>query len=247
MAKPNRTLPALYPKALHRFWSRVQVGGPDECWPWTFSRDRAGYGLFNYAKTTWRAHRVAYFIGHNTDPGELLACHSCDNPCCCNPAHLFLGTPADNLHDCQSKGRLNTAAGDRHRTKKHPELILRGEQVGGSKLSAAQVIEIRRRFAKGETQEHIASCFNVTRGTVKGITVGNRWMHVGGPVGKSSHSRQGSPGESHPNSVLTEAKVREMRLRRERGESKTALANAFGVSRGLVGSICKRRAWKHVV
>jgi hypothetical protein len=88
--------------AAERFWPKVdQSGGPDACWPWTAYCQPNGYGEFD---KKW-AHRVAYelAIGPITPGGTI--CHTCDNPRCVNPSHLFLGTQGDNVRDMVAKGR----------------------------------------------------------------------------------------------------------------------------------------------
>ena len=93
---------------LVRFWKRVAKS--DECWLWTGGLHSKGYGLF-YCRpdgTTMRAvgaHRFSYELHHGPIPAGMLVCHSCDNPPCVNPAHLFLGSPKANIHDMMSKGR----------------------------------------------------------------------------------------------------------------------------------------------
>lgn len=94
-------LAAKYGTREQRFWSKVDRRGPDECWPWLAAKSATRYGVFD--KT--RAHRVAYALTHGLIPEGRIVCHRCDNPPCCNPAHLWLGTPKDNTADMVAKGR----------------------------------------------------------------------------------------------------------------------------------------------
>jgi hypothetical protein len=87
------------------FWRKVKIGSDDECWPWTQSKTWFGHGRVWFRDKAWVAHRVAWVRSVGEIPDGLLVLHSCDNPPCCNPAHLFLGTNADNTHDMQAKGR----------------------------------------------------------------------------------------------------------------------------------------------
>lgn len=89
-----------------RFWSYVdQSGGPDACWPWMRSVDRQGYGRQVVDGHGWGAHRIAWTLTRGPIPDGLVTCHHCDNPPCCNPAHLFVGTQRENLADMKRKGR----------------------------------------------------------------------------------------------------------------------------------------------
>lgn len=91
------------------FWARVdQSGGPNACWPWMGYRTPRGYGrLYCGSRTPVYAHRVACALAHGPIPPGMDACHKCDNPPCCNPAHLFPGTQDDNIQDAKRKGRLH--------------------------------------------------------------------------------------------------------------------------------------------
>jgi hypothetical protein len=94
---------------MQRFWSKVDIKGADDCWPWLAGRNNCGYGEFgvrnNGKFSKWKAHRFAWTLWHSEDPGRLEVCHKCDNPSCVNPSHLFLGTHKDNIRDMHQKKR----------------------------------------------------------------------------------------------------------------------------------------------
>lgn len=110
-----------------RFWAKVARRGPDDCWEWTAYRKPGGYGQFVLRKGRFiTASRVALALtlGRPISAGEV-ACHRCDNPPCCNPAHLFVGTQVDNSNDCVEKGRKNSARGERQGAAKLAERDVR--------------------------------------------------------------------------------------------------------------------------
>lgn len=132
------------------------------CWLWLGAVNKSGYGYL----WTWRghrsyAHRASYeaFLGEIPEGAHI--CHKCDNPACINPDHLFLGNPRANAEDRVRKGRQP-----------------RGTGIGTSVLSDPQVLEIRRRWADGETQASIAASFGVSSGTVLYIVHRHTWRHI---------------------------------------------------------------------
>jgi hypothetical protein len=210
--------------AAERFWAQVdRSAGPEGCWPWTGARSSADYGVFGLNRAVVGSHRHAYALWHGPIPAGLWVLHKCDNPPCCNPAHLFLGTPGDNSRDAANKGRM--ASADRHWTRRCPERIPRGEWHPQSKLTDAQRKEIRSLWdAGGNTAAALAVRFGVSRDTVYDLCV--------------------PPERRKPVRKLTRAGVAEMRAARERGASMSELASRFGVSAANVHKIIHGRAWK---
>lgn len=189
----------LTPKDEMRFWSKVNRRSLDECWEWTSSRNRCGYGQFRVGGKTVSAHRVAWVIAHGPIPaGEdfhgMCVLHRCDHRSCTNVSHLFLGTNLDNMRDMQSKGRGNNPRGDRHGSRLHPESrprgdihgsrlhperMSRGEDHGRAKLTEEKVREIRVRYAAGGVTSRILSCeFGVSRDTIFNVIHRKNWKHI---------------------------------------------------------------------
>ena len=159
-----------------KFWSLVDKGGPDDCWPWIGRGHVREYGKIGLNGRTLRSHRVAYELSHGPIPDDLLVCHTCDNPACCNPAHLFLGTQLDNRRDAAHKGRA--ASGAKNAAVLYPERLRRGEQNRNAKITADDVREIRRLYAEGVTLTKIAPLFGIHYTNVSMICRRLTWRHV---------------------------------------------------------------------
>jgi len=137
---------ALSPADEKRFWSKVARGRSDECWEWQASAIR-GYGQFQVRRTMLKAHRLAWLLsGNGIDAGQCVL-HKCDNPGCCNPQHLFLGTVGDNNRDRHAKRR--DATGARHGSVSHPNAVLRGDAHPSSRVSDETVRKIREEYVPG--------------------------------------------------------------------------------------------------
>lgn len=98
------------------FWSMVDQSG--DCWPWLGRLDRGGYGRLGFYDRNWWAHRLALHLSGTTVPAEMDVLHRCDNPRCCRPDHLFLGTAKDNARDMVAKGRQRGPKGETHHLAK---------------------------------------------------------------------------------------------------------------------------------
>ncbi len=167
VAARRRGLPALTkPTDEERFHSGVEMGGPDECWEWRRGF-RAGFGKYGIIRWHGRmvgAHRVAWMLANGRDPGELCVLHRCDNPPCCNPAHLWLGDQKANNDDKEAKGRAA-----------HP----RGEEHGAAILNERQVREIRERYARGDvTQPVLAVEYGVSTQAISAVVTRVSWAYV---------------------------------------------------------------------
>jgi hypothetical protein len=148
------------------FWAKVdKSAGPDGCWLWTGCKSDRGYGVFNIGKRrTDKASRIAWGLTHGCPPEDkphvLHNCPDGDNPACCNPAHLWVGTNAENHTDSVNKGRQ-----------------ARGMTHGHAKLTDEQV-QLIRVLARSMTQKAIATQFNISQSEVSDIAAKRIWTHV---------------------------------------------------------------------
>jgi len=141
-----------------RFWEKVDVRRPDECWFWLASKDQYGYGQISIDGNIRRATHVLFYLRHNYWPPKgKQANHTCDNPPCMNPRHLYLGTKKSNTRDMMQRKRNRT---------------FRGEHNGRSKLTEKQVQEIRVGL---QFQNKLAEKYGVAPSTISRIKAGKRW------------------------------------------------------------------------
>lgn len=163
---PARHTPA---QAEALFWSKVNRDSPTRpnmdtpCWLWTGARNACGYGRTAVMGRTVLAHRAAYALVNGPIALGLCVCHACDTPHCVNPAHMWLGTHAENMDDMNKKGRLPSRAGERN---------------GRAKLTAESVLAIRAAAAAGETNRAIALRFGAELPRVGRIVRRTTWAHL---------------------------------------------------------------------
>lgn len=162
-------------KRVAAFWSHVDRRGPDECWPWTGCVSVGGYGMFNIDRVPRLAHRVAWELvvgplprgelyGRRKNRPSILVCHKCDNPPCCNPACLFLGTTQDNADDMVRKGR----------------------DFRARRLTPDAVVALREDRRSGMTLSQLAEKYGVAGPTIHSAVHGLSWKHIGGPTEPST-------------------------------------------------------------
>lgn len=206
-------------KFVERFRSRVDAGEPAECWEWKSRKDKDGYGLISRRMRVVKAHRVAYELATGAIPFGMLVCHHCDNPSCCNPSHLFIGSAADNNQDKIKKDRVNAAAisagmkigasrGDNHYSRKTPDLLARGDRHGS------------------KTKPH-----SVLRGEQHPSRV---------------HPETRPRGSDNGRAKITAEQVMAIRDNYALGVSQQQLANEFGVNQTTISRIVLRKHWSHV-
>lgn len=148
-----------------RFWSKVLVRRPGVCWPWRGAKHNHGYGVFKVSREAGlvKAHRFAWELANGPIPEGLVVRHQCDNPPCCNPAHLTTGTQADNIADMHARGRREYK----------------------SRLTTANVASIFNEYAAGATQQQIAERFGVAPSYISMLISGRRGRAImkGAPRG----------------------------------------------------------------
>jgi len=206
--------------------ARVKVDG-NGCWIWQGRTDRDGYGLYWRDARRYRVHRVMCESVHGKLPQRILACHECDVPQCCNPAHLWPGTSGDNTRDAAKKGRV--AHGERH---------------GMSRLTSNGVMLASQRLIKGESQVDIARSMGVSPGALNLALQGKTWRRASRE--KIVLPGKGVKGAKHYLAKLTADDVREIRRLRSHGESTASVARKFNVCPANVTKITKRKSWAHV-
>lgn len=142
------------------FYRVMRPGEASACWEWPGTRDKDGYGHLMFRKKRYKTHRIAAMLTYGTLSGDKVVCHTCDNPPCCNPSHLFLGNRGMNNRDMREKGRAS-----------------KGEERWNAKLTAWDVVRIRT-LSMQMTQQALANMFGVSQRAICDIIHRKHWQHV---------------------------------------------------------------------
>jgi hypothetical protein len=144
------------------FWSFIDIKSDDECWPWLRKLNKWGYGRYRVGNFNAMAHRYAYQLKTGKNIDGYVAMHICDNPACCNPKHLVIGTHADNQADKYKKNRQ-----------------AKGEENGQSLLTESQVVEARKKYKpRVVTYKMLANEYGVCKDTMQKAIRGIYWRHL---------------------------------------------------------------------
>ena len=227
---------------IKNFWNKVNYPGNDvECWEWTAAKgsNKRVYGTFSIKSSkyhkTFRDHRFAWEFYNGPIPDGLLVCHKCDNPACCNPEHLFLGTEQDNMTDKINKNR---------------QIIVRGSDVGTSKLTEIDIDEILSGISSGKYQKvsQICNMYNVEDHAIQRILKGERWSHyIFQKYTKSQLQQIRAKIHKDTSSKLDETKVTQIKSMLRQNSSINLIAQQFNVTTQTIYDIRKGKFWSHVV
>ena len=156
----------------YRAWRIAEIvaridrsAGDNACWPWRGAHDRQGYGFLTFEGRRWQATRFFFTLTIGPIPKELDLLHRCDNPPCCNPAHLWPGTAKENIRDSITKGRW--VVGDHT-----------GGANGRCKLTDDDVRAIRQAYDNGATQRSLTALYDLGPSQVGRIVRREQWRHL---------------------------------------------------------------------
>jgi len=245
----------LSPKDVQRFWSKVDRKKSNSCWPWIAkARHWFGYGLFKVniaglpGGRNVPASRLACFLVHGAPPeGKPYALHSCDNPGCCNPAHLRWGSQADNVDDAVLRGRNSPPPVNAHYRDKSNQP--RGERAGGAKLTEPLVREIWRLHFEDRPISEMAETLKVPFHGAYDACRGKTWRHLenapsieslkaaGAARGFNQFSNGGDTRALSPKSKIPSSEIPAILARCAAGETMESIGRSYGVQKAAISKI----------
>lgn len=177
--KQIKKIPSLNDNIKKRFESKILLGMLDGCHYWTGQVDSCGYGVFHIKNSKFSAHRISYIINKG-DLKNLLVCHSCDNPSCVNPDHLFLGTHQDNMNDMKRKKRAIGIVRKMRSYKYVSSFNINCTPSSRKRLKLCRISALVIRDANkiGLRTKDIARYFNAGLATIRDVVSGRTWHNV---------------------------------------------------------------------
>lgn len=151
-----------YEQVVQLVMTNIKIDTETGCWEWKRWVQPNGYGVLWIEDKVWGVHRLMHIIHNGALSSEEIVCHTCDNPSCVNPDHLWSGTHKDNMQDAMQKGRA-----------------IKGERVPSAKLTKEEVLEIREKYSSSDiSQRDLADQYSLTKSTIGDIVREEIWTHL---------------------------------------------------------------------
>jgi transposase len=196
----------------------------ENCWITNHKIDVNGRPRISVDGKSYILARVVYKLYKGDFPNNLFVCHTCDNPLCINPEHLYIGDNAEKGHNTKKRNRQ-----------------AKGSTIGSAKLNETQVLKVKQLLVEGKLSlRQIGQMFGVSATTISLINNGKSWTHVEGIGATIDESRSGKSFK------LNEGKVKQIKKLIAEGMSLTRIGNLFGVSVSTISEIKHNKAWIHV-
>lgn len=216
-------------KDIQRFWRKIDKREEDDCWIWKGAISNNRYGHMNYDGKDEYSHRLCYMISYGEIPENMEVCHNCNNPLCCNPRHLCIGTHQDNMRYMVDTGRSTKG-------EKHPNHLLTEEEID----------QIRDKYSKSKDkikQSDLAMMYEVSTHAISDVICNKTWKDDN-YVRTVSYEHQQRLGDINGSSKLTWEKVRQIRQKHKNRIRSDYLAKEFNVSNGCISLIINNKTWK---
>ncbi len=219
-----RHIPNYTTRQIKGFWEGINILDKNSCWEWKRSVNKDGYGRTGVAGQDLIAHRVAYFLHYNENPMQLVVCHKCDNPICCNPHHLFLGTNKENTLDMVSKGRNQI-----------------GENHIRAKITEEEVSKIKELYLTGNYHHpDLAKLFSISKRQIGRILRGEGWTHLEAP---DLTKVKGYTGRK----LQKEEVLGILELHNVQNQPIKKICETFSVSTSTVYAVISKRTYKYLL